>query len=529
MRPKPVVLAIIDGWGSAPPWGGNAVTLARTPFFNLAGKWPNTTLQAAGAAVGLPENERGNSEVGHLNIGSGQIVQESLPAIAAAINDGSFYSNPVLVKAFEQANTTGNAIHIIGLATDGGIHSHIDHLFALLQMAKSLGTMNVCVHVITDGRDTPPFVAQEYCAKINQTIAQLGLGRICTVSGRYYAMDRDHRWERIEKVYRAITEGVGLTARSAEAAVAAAYREGFSDEYIIPTVIHAEGNGFRPLSDGDSVIFYNFRGDRARELTQAIVKADFNEFERRKVLQRLHFVGFTYYQEGLPIEVAFRPRDVEYPLSRVLSEAKLKQLHVAESEKYAHVTYFFNGGHEQAYPGEDREVVPSPRVPSYDQVPAMSSDTITETVITRLKSYDFIVLNYACPDMVGHTGNLRAAILAVEAVDKSLAAIWQAVAKLNGILIVTADHGNVEQMVNPKTGEPDTEHTNSPVPFVLLGSAIQGLELRSGVLADIAPTILELLGLSLPPEMTGTSLILRPQEASATETTSQAAIAPPTN
>ncbi|MEX1123947.1 MAG: 2,3-bisphosphoglycerate-independent phosphoglycerate mutase, partial [Patescibacteria group bacterium] len=451
--PRPLILAVIDGWGIAPNWGGNAVTQAKTPFMNMAMKsYPHTTLQASGKGVGLPDQERGNSEVGHLNIGAGQIVHESLPAITAAIEDGSFRTSETLVKAFKRAKETNHAVHIIGLVSNGGIHSHIDHLYVLLDMAKELGVSDVCIHAITDGRDTPPFDAETHIAKLETKIKATGIGRICTISGRYYAMDRDHRWERIEKVYRAMTEGVGQTARSAAGAIAAAYRDGFSDEFIQPTIIQGDGNSFKTLQDGDSVIFFNFRGDRARELTKAIIDPKIESFTRKISLKDIYLVGFTFYQEGLPMEVAFRPRDVFRPLALILSEAGLKQLHIAESEKYAHVTYFFNGGNENPYPGEDRIVVPSPKVPSYDQMPEMSSPKVTQAVIDNIDKYDFIILNYAPPDMVGHTGNLRSAIKACEAVDQGLTAIFMAIQKHGGILMVTADHGNAEQMVNPKTG-----------------------------------------------------------------------------
>jgi len=509
-RPKPVVLAVIDGWGVAPQWGGNAVTLAKTPFMNMAQRTlPHTTLAASGEAVGLPKDEKGNSEVGHLNIGAGQIVRESFPSITAAIKDGTFFQSPTLVKAFDNAKATGKAVHILGLVSDGGIHSHISHLFALLDMAKQRGSTNVIIHAITDGRDTPPFVAQEYLAHVNTKLAQVGFGRIGTVSGRYYAMDRDHRWDRIEKVYRAMTEGVGQTATTPEGAVAAAYRDGYSDEFIVPTVIQGEKNSFQTLQDGDSFIFFNFRGDRAREITQSLVKKDFDGFKRKKVIQNLYFVGFTYYQEGLPMEVAFRPKDVKEPLAAVLAEHNIRQLHVAESEKYAHVTYFFNGGQEKAYTGEDRIVVPSPHVGSYDQVPEMATPKITQTVIDNIGKYDFIILNFACPDMVGHTGNLRAAIKACEAVDLGLGKIYEAIRKVGGLLIVTADHGNAEQMVNPKTGEPDTEHSNNPVPFIIAGDMAKTWQVREGALSDVAPTILQIFGLQPSPEMTGKTLIVQ--------------------
>lgn len=507
--PRPLVLAVIDGWGVGPSWGGNAVSLAKTPFMNMAkSSMPYTTLQASGKGVGLPDNERGNSEVGHLNIGSGQIALESLPAITAAIEDGSFKKSAALINAFKNAKENNTAVHFIGLVSNGGIHSHVDHLYVLLEMAKEYEITDVCVHAITDGRDTPPFDAETHLVKLEEKMKDIGVGRICTVAGRYYAMDRDHRWERIEKTYRTITEGVGPVAHSAAGAVAAAYRDGFSDEFVQPTVIQAEKNTYKTMQSGDSVIFFNFRGDRARELTKAIVDPEFTSFKRKVTLENIYFVGFTYFQEGLPMEVAFRPRDITRPLALILSENNLKQLHVAESEKYAHVTYFFNGGSESTYPGEDRAVIPSPKVPSYDQTPEMSSEGVTKAVIAGLDKYDFIILNYAPPDMVGHTGNLRAAISACEAVDKGLSTIHMALQEHGGILMVTADHGNVEQMVNSKTGEPDTEHTNSPVPFTITSGQLGKLTLREGgKLSDIAPTILELFGIRKADEMTGESLI----------------------
>jgi 2,3-bisphosphoglycerate-independent phosphoglycerate mutase len=511
--PKPVVLVVIDGWGIAPSWGGNAITLASTPFFNMANKnYPHTTLLASGTAVGLPANERGNSEVGHLTIGSGQVVLESLPSITAAINDKSFYKSNALIGAFKKAKETGKFVHIIGLVSDGGIHSHIKHLYALLDMAQEQQCTNVCIHAITDGRDTPPFVSQEYLSRLKTKLIEKGIGRICTVAGRYYTMDRDHRWERIEKAYNAMVCGVGQSASSPEGAVASAYREGFSDEFIVPTMVQGKDNQYQPIQDGDSIIFFNFRGDRAREITQAIVKKDFAGFTRQKVLKDLYFVGFTFYQEGLPIEVAFKPKDVRKPLAATLSDNKLSQLHVAESEKYAHVTYFFNGGIEEPYKNEERIVVPSPKVPSYDQKPQMSSAEITKTVIENLDKYDFIVLNYACPDMVGHTGNLRATIEACEAVDAGIGQIAAVLKKYpNSVLIITSDHGNAEQKVNPKTGEPDTEHTHNPVPFYVISERFKDVKLRSGGgLSDVAPTILEIMGIAKGEGMTGNSLLEKP-------------------
>lgn len=515
-RPKPIVLAIIDGWGVAPHWGGNAVTLAKIPYMNKAmHDFPHTTLKASGEGVGLPANERGNSEVGHLNIGAGQVVLQYFPSITKAVEDKTFFSNETILQAFAQAKQNNKRVHIVGLVSPGGIHSHIDHLYALLEVARQQQFSDVCIHAITDGRDTPPFVSQEFLAGINTRLRELGFGTICTVSGRYYSMDRDHRWERVEKSYRAMVEGVGPTATSAEAAVAAAYRDGYSDEFIPPTVIQGPNNSYKPIMDGDSIIFFNFRGDRAREITQALMKPNFEGFDRKKVLNNLYFVGFTYYEEGLPIHVAFKPHNVQQSLASVISSAGLRQLHVAESEKYAHVTYFFNGGNENPVRGEDRIVVPSPHVPSFDQVPEMSTPQIADTVVQNISRYDFIILNFACPDMVGHTGNLRAAIKACESVDAALAEVAQAVAASGGLLAITADHGNVEQMVNPKTGEPDTEHTNNPVPFILTGNTMINCQLRAGgTLSDVAPTLLHIMGLPKPSEMTGSSLlVVQPQPA----------------
>ncbi len=508
-RPHPVVLTVIDGWGIAPPWGGNATTLAKVPFMNKAMKdFPHTQLQASGEGVGLPHSERGNSEVGHLNIGAGQVVLQYFPAITKSIADKSFYTNPTIVEAFTRAKESKKKVHILGLASPGGIHSHIDHLYALLEVAKQQDFKDVVIHAITDGRDTPPFISQEHLAHLNDKLKELGFGTIGTVAGRYYTMDRDHRWERIEKSYRAMVEGVGATAPTAEAAVAAAYRDGYSDEFIPPTIIQGEKNSFSPIMDGDSIIFFNFRGDRAREISQALMKPNFDSFNRKKALADIFFVGFTFYEENLPVHVAFKPHNVAKSLAEVISEAGLSQLHVAESEKYAHVTYFFNGGNEEPIKGEERIVVPSPHVPSYDQVPEMSTAQIASTVISHIKQYDFIVLNFACPDMVGHTGNLRAAISACEAVDKALSELDAAIRKEGGVLLITADHGNVEQMVNPKTGEPDTEHTNNPVPFILSGSGLDVIKLKAqGTLSDVAPTVINLMGLTKPESMTGSTLI----------------------
>ena len=510
-RPKPVILVIADGWGVAPLWGGNATTLGNLQFLRKAWQlYPNVTIKASGGAVGLPAGERGNSEVGHLTMGSGHCAIEAYPSISKAIDDGTFFTNPALVKAFQQSKENNKAVHLLGLVSPGGIHSHINHLLALIDMAKKMEVSELYIHAITDGRDSSPFESQQFLSKIETKIREVGVGRIATICGRYYAMDRDIHYDRTEKEYRALTEGVGRVAHSPEGAVAAAYRDGYSDEFIPPTIIQSETEHFRPMQDGDSVIFFNFRGDRARQITRAIVQPDFVGFERKKVLQNICFVGFTFYQEGLPMEVAFKPGDIKQPLASVLSQAGLKQLHIAESEKYAHVTYFFNGGTEAPFPGEQRIIVPSPKVPSYDQQPAMSSVKVTDELLKNYDLYDFIVVNFACPDMVGHTGNLKATIQACEAVDAAVKRIADEVTKKGGLMLFTGDHGNAEQMVNPITGDPDTEHTANPVPLLLVSEDPKKYKLQTGGgLADVAPTILDIMGLQKSTEMTGRSLLIK--------------------
>jgi len=503
-RIKPLALAVIDGWGIAPPWGGNASTLAKTPFLNMAKRhFPSSTLQASGKAVGLAEGERGNSEVGHLTIGSGQIIKQSLPYINDEIVNGKFFENPILIKAFNHANEHNSYLHLLGLVSPGGIHSHLNHLYALIDMAKKRNFDRLIIHAITDGRDSGPFNGIEYLLQLTNRLE--GVGKIATISGRYYTMDRDMRWDRIEKAYKAIVNGIGETATSVQAAVSTAYRNGFSDEFIPPTLITPSYQNF---NNNDALIIFNFRADRIREIAQALCSNNFKHFARHP-LNNLYIAGFTFYQEGLAIEVAFRPKDVNYPLARVIAEANLSQLHLAESEKYAHITYFFNGGHENPFKNENRIVIPSPKVASYDQTPEMSMPQVCAKVISGLKNYDFIIFNLAAPDMVGHTGNMRAAIKSCEAVDQNLKNVFEAVNKLGGALLVTADHGNVEQMVNPKNGEADTEHTANPVFFMLCGDSVRTVKLKpNGELSDVAPTILELLDLARPLEMTGQSLIL---------------------
>jgi len=520
---RPVVLVILDGWGVAPPSQGNAVTLAKTPIFNnLLTHYPSMTLQASGEAVGLPWGEMGNSEVGHLNLGAGKIVWQNLPKITRSIADGSFFKNQIFLKAIEHVKRNKSKLHFVGLVSNGMVHSSINHLFALLEMAKQNNVKDVFIHAILDGRDTPFNSGEVFIKELENKIQQFNIGKIATLSGRYWAMDRDNHWERTEKVYKAMTEGKAEQyAQKPLKVITDSYSKRVYDEEFIPTVITDENN--KPLgivSDNDAVIFFNFRPDRARQLTKAFVLPDFNGFTRSRKLENLFFVTMTEYEVGLPVYIAFPPEKIENPLAKILSDFGLKQFHIAETEKYAHVTFFFNGGREQPFEGEERLLIPSPRVSSYDQKPEMSAPEVAAKTIEAINSgkYDFIIVNFANPDMVGHTGNLEAAKKAVEVVDELLGKILLSVLKINGVAIVTADHGNIEEMINLRTGEIDKEHSTNPVPFIIVG---QTFELKNpltevpdlsifspfGVLADVAPTILKIMGLEKPKEMTGTALI----------------------
>lgn len=510
------MLIIMDGWGYAPAWGGNAVELAETPNIdNFWRRYPHQVLKASQEAVGLPRHEPGNSEVGHLNLGSGQIVRQNLPGITKIIEDGTFMKNQVLLDAIDNAKKNNSKIHIMGLLSDGGIHSHIDHLFAILDLIKKSQFKDVFIHAFTDGRDTDPMKALSFSSLLNEKIKKIGFGRTESVSGRYFAMDRDNRWDRLEKTYDLLTSSIGLKAENIEKAISENYRQGRYDEFIEPTIIENSENPFVPIKDNDSVIFFNFRADRAKELTWAFVKKDFHEFHRKRVLKNIYFASFAFheeYEEQLPIKVVFRPTNGINPIAHVLSENSLKQYHIAETEKYAHITYFFNGGHEAPYPGEVRKVVFSPKVATYDLKPEMSALEAKDNIIKNIGGYDFIVANFANPDMVGHTGNLKATIKACEVVDKCLGPIVDEGLKKDYIIMVTADHGNAEQMINPNTGEPHTEHTTSPVPFILISNQTEfqnplkdfGID---NILACVSPTILKAMKLEIPKEMTGKSLI----------------------
>ena len=508
MKKKPVMLMILDGWGIAPPGPGNAADLARTPHMDsYFARFPHNRLQASGEAVGLPEGQMGNSEVGHMTIGSGRIIYQSLTRITRAIKDGSFFANPVLREAMDRARDTGRSLHFMGLLSDGGVHSHMEHLFGLLEMAKREGVKDVYVHAFLDGRDTPPKSAGPYLEALEAACRRIGVGRIADVSGRYYAMDRDKRWDRIRKAYDAMTGRDALSAPSASEGLKRAYAAGQTDEFVVPYTIAGVPGAVRA---GDSLICFNFRPDRAREITSAFAEPSFKEFETDPGARPVHVVAMTQYEASLPVPVAFAPEDIRDTLGEVVSRAGLHQLHIAETEKYAHVTFFFNGGREEPYAGEDRILVPSPKVATYDLQPEMSAYTVTEKLEEALRRdlYDLIILNFANPDMVGHTGVLAAAIAAMEAVDTCAGRLVGAVLAKGGAVCITADHGNLEEMIDPATGGPMTAHTTNPVPILVAG-ADEGVSVRSGGLSDIAPTLLDLMGLPEPDAMTGRTLLVR--------------------
>ena len=508
MDKKLTMLMILDGFGINENEKGNAVKLAKTPVLDkLMKQNPTTVIKTSGLDVGLPEGQMGNSEVGHTNIGAGRIVYQELTRITKSIEDGDFFSNPELVAAIENCKKNHTKLHIMGLLSDGGVHSHIRHLYGLLELAKRKDFENVYVHCFMDGRDTPPASGETYIAQLEEKMKEKGIGKIATVSGRFYSMDRDKRWQRIQKSYDALVNGKGLTATSAMQAVEASYQKEVFDEFIEPTVIC---NGTEPVATigkHDSVIFFNFRPDRAREITRTLVDPEFNEFKTKKDLN-LFFVCMTPYDETLPnVEIAFKKEQLKNTFGEVVSKHGLTQLRIAETEKYAHVTFFFNGGEEKQYPGEDRILVPSPKVETYDMKPEMSALEVTEKVLEAInsKKYDTVILNYANPDMVGHTGSLEAAIKAVETIDGCVGRVVEAINNQNGVLIITADHGNCEQMIDYKTGEPHTAHTTNKVPLILVG--IDNVTLREGKLSDLAPTMLQIMGIEKPEEMTGESII----------------------
>ena len=501
---KPVLLMILDGWGIAPASSSNAATLARTPNLDAYfANYPHTQLEASGLEVGLPEGQIGNSEVGHLNIGSGRIIYQSLTRISKSIADGDFFTNPVLVKVMDEVKASGKALHLLGLLSDGGVHSHITHIIALLEMAQKHGLTKVYVHAFLDGRDVPPQSALTYVEQLEAAIDKIGVGKIATVSGRYYAMDRDKRWERLAKAYATVAQGDGPKAASATAGIEASYEAGVTDEFVVPFTI--EGVDGR-ISAGDGVIFANFRPDRAREITRAIIDEDFPYFERPASARPVHFACMAQYDATIAAPVAYPPESIDDTLGQVLAQRGLRQLRIAETEKYAHVTFFFNGGVEEPNQNEERILIPSPKVATYDLEPEMSAEEVTQALLAELDKdkFDVVILNFANPDMVGHTGVLEAAIKAMEKVDNCVGRVVERVLALDGSVCICADHGNLEKMAEPD-GEPNTAHTTNPVPFLLISK--EKHELHQGILADIAPTMLELLHIPQPKAMTGKSLI----------------------
>lgn len=508
MGKKPVMLMILDGFGITDKLDGNAVKAARKPNYDrYIKKYPYTELQASGMEVGLPKGQMGNSEVGHLNIGAGRIIYQELTRITKQIEDGDFFHNEALNYAVDMALKNNSSLHLMGLLSDGGVHSHIDHVKALFRLAKNKGLSRVYLHAFMDGRDTPPTSGKDFLQEMEEYLQDVGIGKIASISGRYYAMDRDKRWERVKLAYDAIVNGKGEYADNAISAIERSYNDNKTDEFVLPTVITEDGKPAAVIRNNDSVIFFNFRPDRAREMTRAVNDIEFSGFEREKL--HLNFVTMTLYDKTIEnVRTAYMPESYNNTLGEYLGKLGKKQLRMAETEKYAHVTFFFNGGVEQPNPGEDRVMIQSPKVATYDLKPEMSAYELTDELIKRVESdeYDLIIVNYANPDMVGHTGIFEAAVKAVETVDECMGRVVEKVLQKNGTVFVTADHGNAEQMIDYSTGAPMTAHTSDPVPFLYVSS--QGGKLRNGGrLSDIAPTLLQEMGIEIPREMTGKSLI----------------------
>lgn len=511
----PVILIVLDGFGIAPEGKGNAIYLAHPANLNsFMYSYPYTQLKASGEAVGLPPGEVGNTEVGHLNLGAGKIIYQSLLRINMAIADGSFYKNIAFLEALLHVVKTKGKLHLLGLVSEGSVHASIEHLYALLYFCKQNQYNNVFIHAITDGRDSPPEMALTYLTNLQKRLDELKFGEIATVMGRYYAMDRDRRWERTQKAYVCLTQGIGQNALSWKEAVERSYSNNKTDEFIEPTVILKNNQPTGLIAPGDAVIFYNFRIDRPRQLTKAFVLDNFDEpgmFQRDAKLQNLYFITMTEYERHLPSIIAFPSHIVTVCLGRVLAENSLNQLRMAESEKERFVTYYFNGERETQFPYEDRLIIPSPKVPTYDLKPEMSAYEMTAALLKQipLQKYKFILVNFANPDMIGHTGNLQTGIAAIQAIDRCLGKIAAVAQQFEYTVMITSDHGNIEEMINPKTGAISTEHTDNPVPFIVVGNQFKdrSLRLRMGILADVAPTILAVMGMSKPIEMTGRNLL----------------------
>ena len=510
MKNKLTMLMILDGFGENENESANAVKIANTPNIDrLMKTCPTTEIYTSGLNVGLPDGQMGNSEVGHTNIGAGRIVYQELTRITKSIEDGDFFSNPEFVAAIENCKKNNSKLHIMGLLSDGGVHSHIRHVYALLELARRKDFEDVYVHCFMDGRDTPPASGETYIAELEEKMREKGVGKIASISGRFYSMDRDKRWERVEKAYKALVHGEAQKAQSAISAIEDSYQKEVFDEFIVPTIITNGEEPVATIGKNDSVIFFNFRPDRAREITRTLVDNEFNEFDTIKNLN-LYYVCMTSYDETMPnVKIAFKKEELTNTFGEYIASQGLTQLRIAETEKYAHVTFFFNGGEEKQYKGEDRILVPSPKVETYDLKPEMSAYEVTDKVIEAInsKKYDCIILNYANPDMVGHTGSLEAAVKAIETVDECVGRVVEAVQAQEGVMLITADHGNAEQMVDYKTGEPHTAHTTNPVPLILVG--MENAKLKQGRLADLAPTMLQIMDLPKPEEMTGESIIIK--------------------
>ena len=511
MAKKPYVLLIMDGFGLNDNPKANAVAQANTPVLDgLVKQYPFVKGAASGLAVGLPDGQMGNSEVGHMNMGAGRIVYQELTRITKSIEDGDFFKNEELLQAFDNAKKNGKKVHLWGLLSDGGVHSHNTHLYALLEMAKREGVKDVYVHCFLDGRDTSPTAGKEYIKELEDKMKEIGVGQIATISGRYYAMDRDNRWDRIEKAYRALTLGEGNEADSASEAIAASYAADKTDEFVIPCVIKENGKPVATVEDGDSVIFFNFRPDRAREMTRVFCADEFDGFDRGERV-KTDYVCFVEYDDTIPnTKIAFKKEELHNTFGQYLADHGMTQARIAETEKYAHVTFFFNGGVEEPNKGEDRILVKSPKVATYDLQPEMSAPEVCDKLCTAIRSgkYDVIIINFANPDMVGHTGVLSAAIKAVETVDTCVGKAVEALKEMDGLMFICADHGNCEQEINYETGEPLTSHTTNPVPFILVNADPKYGLREGGKLCDIVPTLIELMGMEKPKEMTGQSLLI---------------------
>ena len=513
MSKKPTVLMILDGFGLNERHDANSVYLADTPNIDkLMKEYPFVKGYASGMAVGLPDGQMGNSEVGHLNMGAGRIVYQELTRITKSIQDGDFFENPAMLEAMENCKKHNATLHLYGLLSDGGVHSHNTHLYALLEMAKRNGLTDVCVHCFLDGRDTPPSSGKEFVAELEKKMEEIGVGKVASIEGRYYAMDRDTNWDRVEKAYAALVYGEGNTADSAEEAMEASYAAGVTDEFVIPVVIMEDGKPVGTIKENDSVIFFNFRPDRAREITRSLCDPDFTGFDRRDGYFPLTYVCFSDYDPTIPNKlVAFHKVEITNTFGQFIADHGLKQLRLAETEKYAHVTFFFNGGIEVPNKNEDRILVKSPGVATYDLQPQMSAPEVAEKLVAAIKGqeYDVIIINFANPDMVGHTGVQEAAIKAVEAVDTCIGKVLEALYEVDGQMFLCADHGNCEQMIDYETGAPFTAHTTNPVPFILINYDPDYTLREGGCLADIAPTLIEMMGMEQPAEMTGKSLLIK--------------------